>query len=387
MSNDVGQQQIAATAPVADQVYLSSSSDRILGFDVARALAILAMIVVHFSLVMGTRREKSPWLNGLLGLLDGRATATFVILAGIGVTLMSRRLADSNPEAKAKIQHTLIRRGLLLLVLGFINLRIWPGDILRVYGVALIIASALLSASDRTLLWIAATFEVGFIALFLTVDFENHWDFATMTYHGLWSPAGVIRNLFYDGFRSVFPWTGFLLFGMWLGRLNLLDPSTNRRVTWIAVATALTSELMSWICVRILSSTALGLDAASIKALFGTESMPALPLFVAASGGTAVAVIVLCVRFASVVPRWVAWPLAVTGQMALTWYVTHIVFGLGAIEALDMVGSQSLPVAVACGVGFFLIAVGLSCLWKCFFRFGPLEWGLRQLCDVRSRDH
>ena len=29
------------------------------------------------------------------------------------------------------------------------------------------------------------------------------------------------RNLFYDGFRSIFPWTGFLLFGMRLGRQDL----------------------------------------------------------------------------------------------------------------------------------------------------------------------
>ncbi|HEY4259067.1 MAG TPA: DUF418 domain-containing protein, partial [Schlesneria sp.] len=277
------------------------------------------------------------------------------------------------------------RRGLLLLILGFINLWIWPGDILRVYGVAIIFASALLTASNRTLLLTAVSFEIGFIVLFLTVSFESHWDFATMTYHGLWTPAGIVRNLFYDGFRSVFPWTGFLLFGMWLGRLDLLDPSVNRRVILIAIATAFAAELLSWICVRYLTPTLVGLDPASIKALIGTESMPALPLFVAASGGTAVAIIALCVRFASIAPRWIAWPLVVTGQMALTWYMAHIVFGLGTIEALDLVGSQSLPIAVASGVGFFLIVVALSSLWKGAFRFGPLEWGLRQLCDVRTQ--
>ncbi|MDB5345851.1 MAG: Membrane protein [Schlesneria sp.] len=359
-------------------------SDRVLGFDIARAFAILGMVVVHFSLVMGTGRDSSPWFNCLLGLLDGRATATFVILAGIGVTLMSRRaVSRGDPPAIAAVRRTLIRRGMLLLGIGFLNLYIWPGDILRVYGVALMLASMLIAASSRQLLLCAMAFEVVFVLLFLSVNFESHWDWGTMTYHGLWTPAGVFRNLFYDGFRSVFPWTGFLLFGMWLGRLNLLEPKTNRRVLRAAWATAASAEMLSWLCTSCLPPTAMGLDAASIKALFGTESMPALPLFVAASGGAEVAVIILSITLASSVPAWICWPLCATGQMALTWYVVHIVFGLGAIEALDLVSSQPLSIAVACGVGFFLIAIALSCAWKYFFRHGPLEWCLRRICDAR----
>jgi uncharacterized protein len=359
-------------------------NDRILGFDIARAFAILAMVVVHFSLVMGTGRDNSPWFNCLLGLLDGRATATFVVLAGIGVTLMSRRaVVSGDPSAIAAVRRTLIRRGMLLLGIGFLNLYIWPGDILRVYGVSLMLASTLITASNRQLLLCAGAFEVGFIVLFFTVNFESHWDWSTMSYHGLWTPTGVFRNLFYDGFRSVFPWTGFLLFGMWLGRLDLLDRKTNRRILCAACTTVASVELLSWLCTSYLPPTSNGLDSASIKALFGTESMPALPLFVAASGGAGVAVIVLSIRLANVAPAWIGWPLAVTGQMALTWYVAHIVLGLGAIEALDLVSSQPLPTAVACGVGFFLIAVTLSCAWKYVFRHGPLEWCLRRICDTR----
>lgn len=358
-------------------------SDRVLGFDIARAFAILAMVIVHFSLVMGTGRDQSPGFDVLLSLLDGRATATFVILAGIGVTMMSRRaVASGDPTAIAAVRRTLIRRGIVLLGIGFLNLYVWPGDILRVYGVSLTLASTLIAASNRKLLLGAAAFEIGFIALFCTVNFESHWDWRTMTYHDLWTPVGVFRNLFYDGFRSVFPWTGFLLFGMWLGRLNLLDPRTNRRVLRTAWATAASAELISWLCTSYLP-TAIGLDTASIRALFGTESMPALPLFVAASGGAGVAVIALSIRFADVIPDWIGWPLAVTGQMALTWYVIHIVFGLGAIEAWGLVSSQPLQTAMAYGAGFFLIAIALSCAWKSVFRHGPLEWCLRRTCDVR----
>src|SRR4051794_16562163 len=188
---------------------------RVAGYDVARSLAVLGMMVVHFSLVLAADRSGPPWLAEVLGFLDGRAAATFVVLAGVGVTLLSRRAAaDVDPQALAGVRATLVRRGLFLLVVGFSNLCIWPGDILRVYGVSLLLAARLVDATGRRLLLGASGYAVGFVLLFLALDFEKNWDWPTLTYHGLWTPTGLVRNLFYDGFRSVLPWTGFVLFGM-----------------------------------------------------------------------------------------------------------------------------------------------------------------------------
>src|SRR3954465_2927713 len=104
---------------------------RAAGYDVARSPAVLGMMVVHFSLVLAADRSGPAWLAEVLGFLDGRAAATFVVLAGVGVTLLSRRaLADPDPQVLARVRGALVRRGLFLLVIGFINLRIWPGDIL-----------------------------------------------------------------------------------------------------------------------------------------------------------------------------------------------------------------------------------------------------------------
>jgi uncharacterized membrane protein YeiB len=102
-------------------------------------------------------------------------------------------------------------------------------------------------------------------------------------------------------------------------------------------------------------------------------------LFLLASGGEATAVIALCVRLCGERLSRAWQPLAATGQMALTWYFAHIVLGLGTVEVLGLVNSQSLPVAAGCGVGFFIVAVLLSWLWKKVFRHGPLEWTLRKL--------
>jgi uncharacterized membrane protein YeiB len=329
---------------------------------------------------MAADRCGPGWLNVVLGYLDGRAAATFVILAGIGVTLMTRRaVASSDPHAVSWARRVLYGRGVFLLVLGFANLCIWPGDILRVYGVSLLLAACLIAASNRRLLLSAIGCAAGFVAVFLVLDFEANWEWATLSYRGLWTPAGLVRNLFYDGFRSVLPWTGFVFFGMWLGQLNLREPAVNRRVLAAALTTALAAEAVSHLCVSYFLANPHGMDAETVQALFGTESMPALPLFLLAAGGEAVVVIALCVRLAGAGRSRVWQPLTATGQMALTWYFAHIVLGLGAVEALGLVSSQTLPIAAGCGIAFFAGAVLVSWIWKTAFRHGPLEWAMRKI--------
>jgi uncharacterized protein len=366
---------------LTDKPTVTQARDRILGIDLARSLALLGMIVVHFGLVMAADPSRPVWATEVMKFLDGRAAATFVILAGVGLSLRSRRaVASKEPAAIAEVRSVLVRRGLFLLAVGFANLAIWPGDILRVYGVSLIVASRYITTSNRRLLLAATAFVLGFVALFLTLDYEKHWDWDTMTYHGLWTLEGLSRNLLYNGFRSVFPWTGFLLFGIWLGRQDLRDRTVAWRFALLGAGVALTAEVTSRLLVAYFLAHSYGMDSETIQACFGTESMPPLPLFVLAAAGTAVFVIALSVRMAEshASAPWLA-PLVATGQMALTWYFAHIVLGLGAIESTGLVSSQTLPVAQGCGVVFFALAVFVSSLWKRRFRHGPLEWVMRRV--------
>lgn len=112
-------------------------NERILGFDVARAVAILGMFVVHFSMVAAADPDQPAWMARLLGFLDGRSAATFMILGGIGLTHFPQRSVAAPPKEFPSWKSILFRRGLILVVAGFINLTIWQGDILRVYGVSL----------------------------------------------------------------------------------------------------------------------------------------------------------------------------------------------------------------------------------------------------------
>jgi uncharacterized protein len=304
------------------------------------------------------------------------------VLAGIGLTLLSRRaVASGDPQAIAKTRKVLIYRGLFLLGVGFATLVCIQWDILRVYGVSLLLAAWLITEPKRRVLWAALAAVVGFVGLYLVLDFKQNWvwpGWPPSAYRNLWTPSGLGRNLFFDGFRSVFPWAAFILFGMWLGRLDLRKPAINNRALIAGLCTFVLAEVVSWLGVAYLHAHADGLDVEAIESLITTRSMPALPLFVLATGGAALTVVALTVR---VVESWPGrhWqPLAATGQLALTWWIAHIVF-IVIVMPTRLLPFVSLRSAAGYGVVFFVAAVLTSWLWKKAFRNGPLEWVMRKV--------
>ena len=107
---------------------------RVLGIDFARALAIIGMIIVNFKMVIGA--EGSGWLLALADSFSGKAAALFVTLAGVGIALMTQRGYESNDETLIKKGRVkLIKRSILLFVVGLSYIVIWPADILHFYGV------------------------------------------------------------------------------------------------------------------------------------------------------------------------------------------------------------------------------------------------------------
>ena len=63
-----------------------SKNDRLEGLDLARFLAFVGMVIVNFKIAMGAETGDGV-LNLLTIALEGRAAATFVVLAGIGLGL------------------------------------------------------------------------------------------------------------------------------------------------------------------------------------------------------------------------------------------------------------------------------------------------------------
>ena len=75
----------------------ASPQPRLAGLDIARALAVFGMVVVNFKIVLGAAQAGPSWLVSVTDLLDGRAAATFVLLAGVG--LGSNTLDSGLPPA------------------------------------------------------------------------------------------------------------------------------------------------------------------------------------------------------------------------------------------------------------------------------------------------
>jgi uncharacterized membrane protein YeiB len=65
--------------------------------------------------------------------------------------------------------------------------------------------------------------------------------------------------------------------------------------------------------------------------------------------------------------------------MAFTWYVLHIVLGLGGLIALGIIDTQSLSVAVTSAAAFFIVITLISVAVRACGKRGPLEWLLRSV--------
>lgn len=355
-------------------------NQRIEGLDLARALAVYGMVVVNFKLVMGSETGSAA-LRSLAGLLEGRAVATFVVLAGVGVTLLSRRARQSGDVMA--IRHTrfrLLRRAALLFVVGLSYTPVWPADILHFYGVYFVAGAFLFTVSDRALWTVSSVFVGVFVVLLAFFDYTTGWNFETLEYAGFWTLDGMIRHLFFNGFHPVFPWAAFLFLGMWLGRLDLQDGALRRRLLAWAAGVWVLTEGASYALVSYGLRAWPEMPSEDVEALFGTAPMPPMPQYLLAGGGLALVVIVLCLEAAE---RWgdAHWlrALVATGKLSLTLYVAHVLVGMGTLETMGWLENQSIERALASAAVFCILGTVFAVLWLRRFRSGPLEWVFRRL--------
>ena len=363
----------------------SPAPARISGYDLARALAVFGMVLVNFKVVMcmGDPALHATWLGRAVGMLDGRAAATFVVLAGVGISLGSaRQLAGADAAGRKLARIRLWKRAAFLFVVGLLYIPIWPADILHFYGVYIAVAALLLNVASRRLVGLALALVSAHALLLLTLDYERGWNFETLSYVDFWEPAGMLRHLLFNGFHPVIPWLAFLLFGMVLGRLNMRERSTRARVFLAGAGAAIVAQATSWMLIGSLGDALSGQELEDLSAVFGTDPMPPMPLYMFAAGGTACASIALCVelgeRFGTAL--WLR-SLVSVGQLALTLYVAHVVLGMGLLGAAGRLEHQSLPFAVGMAFVFCAVATLFAILWRKRFARGPLEECMRRVCS------
>jgi uncharacterized protein len=111
----------------------SPPSRRIPGYDLARALAVLGMVVVNYTSMLEISRFSPAWLEPAVDFIYGRAAVVFVMLAGVSVSLMAIR--RSLPYDLRMLRNRLFRRSLLLLLAGLALWPWWAADILHFHAV------------------------------------------------------------------------------------------------------------------------------------------------------------------------------------------------------------------------------------------------------------
>lgn len=357
------------------------------GFDLARAFALFGMVIVNFKLVTGATTGDAQWLY-LSSLLEGRAAALFVVLAGIGLAFISAKARHNDSVTiRRQVQKEIFTRGLLLLIIGLAYLPVWPADILHFYGCYFMLTALVCFTPDRRLLKLTIALVLLFPLMLLLLDYDRHWDWTTLTYHNMWSWDGLWRRILFNGFHPVIPWLAFLLFGLWLGRRAWYKPATQKVLLLLGISLWGAAEGLSWLGSLLLNSVIAdpqALTEASI--LVSTDMIPPLPLYMLSASGSALVVICLCQHLASWAPRLCA-PLVKTGQMALSLYVAHIIIGMGTLEALGMLGNQSIEIALLAAGIFCLFAVLFSFICLRLFERGPLEWLFRRMLHSLSKAH
>lgn len=354
---------------------------RITGFDLARALAIFGMVIVNFKIAMNVETG-SPLLMSFAKLFEGRASALFVILAGVGVTFLTnkaRKSTDHSFVLKSRI--SLIKRGLLLVVIGLMYTPIWEADILHFYGFYFLIAAAIFMVSGKALLFISAIIMLLFPLLMLFFDYGKNWNWSTLTYENLWSLDGMVRHIVFNGFHPVFPWAAFLVFGMWLGRQDLSQKLIRNRLLVASLITLVVTECSFYfIRAALEDGNALGLTTGAVNFLFSTSIIPPLPQYIISASSSAVIVLVGCLYFSEEFPesninQW----LYKTGQLSLTLYVAHVIIGMGVLESIGRLEDQTIDFSLFSSLVFCVCGICFSVLWLKYFKLGPLEWLFRKV--------
>ncbi|AMC33890.1 DUF418 domain-containing protein [Janthinobacterium sp. B9-8] len=350
---------------------------RILGFDLARALAIFGMVIVNFKIVMhANSSENMAWLK-IVNIIDGRASALFVILAGVGLSLLTRQSRLSGDlQSLAVERKALFKRAGFLFILGLLYIEIWPADILHYYGIYISIGALCLMLPSRYIMVLVLLLLIASSFLFGMLNYSTAWDWQTLAYADLWTIKGFARNLIFNGFHPVLPWLGFLLLGMVIGRQNLGQVAMRERLFLLGLFAAALAEL---IVLFLPYARLMGMPLA-YEVFFSTQPMPPLPVYFIGAAGSATVIITLCVALGEKYGKK-AWlmPFVYTGQLGLTFYLAHVILGMGLLESLGLLENQSLVFSVMSALSFCVFAVIFASCWRKFYRLGPLESVLRRL--------
>lgn len=357
-------------------------NSRIIGIDVARAISIIGMIIVNFKLAIG--EHGTQWMQNFAGFFDGKASATFVTLAGVGIALMTNSAIKNQDYEKLRIiKFQIVKRTIFLFVLGLSYFMIWPADILHYYAIYMLIILLFLKSSDKILLTITIFIILLYPVLLLVFNYESGWNFETLEYTGFWTISGFFRNLFLNGFHPVFPWLAFMFLGLWFGKQNLNDDKFLKKTLTFSLILFLIMHIVSFVSIEIISNDH-QLTKENLNQILGLEPMPPLPIYMITGCSFALIIITSCILISRKYENnFIVQSIHKTGQLALTFYLAHVIIGMGIIEEInpEKMGKYPIDFTLPYALFFGVLCVIFAIIWKKYKKAGPLEWVMRKLTD------
>ena len=379
---------------MSEPVLPAVAAGRVVGVDVARALALVGMMATH--LLPGRVGDQVPWVQQVAG---GRASALFAVLAGVSIALVSgRRTPLRGPERRVVSLRLAVRAlliGALGLALGTVPTPV--AVILAYYAVLFLLALPFLGLGARALAaWAVVWAVVAPVVAHLVRPLVPPHEVGSPTPGGMLRPGHLLSELLLTGYYPAAVWLAYVLAGMALGRLDLRRTATAARVALGGLALAVVATLLSRVLLQVPGALAAltatwpdavqpdpslrddpgALDALLTHGLSGTTPTGSwwwlatvaphsgTTLDLAQTTGSAMAVLGACVLLARRRPD--AWAAVFgAGAMTLSLYTLHLLLtargwwpGWGEPEHFD---DQVLVVAL---VGAFFALVPLR---------GPLE--------------
>jgi uncharacterized membrane protein len=403
---------MAAVQEAPGSVRTPSAQGRLLGIDVARAVAQLGMLITHYTYFDGSGGD----LRGVTRFFNGKAMPLFVFLGGLGFTMLTRRAA--HPVAQA------LARGGVLVVTGLLLVEHAPliAVILQFYGVFFALGLLVRRLPGLWLLVLAVVTMLvgGWSWLYLAPDRVRYGGWAG--WETVADPRPLLIDILVSGSYPALPTFSFFLVGMWVGRQALGRRNVQVALLVAGLALALVGfvggeivtrattdrqELTHAIsrddgaaadriagrverrgesrrdAVRVVVRERERADGTAPLARFadpvGHGKMPA---WVIGATGWSLTVLGLCLLAYARWPRMLR-PVALAGQLALTFYVLQAL-GLRWWYTKEWSKRYSYTGQLVACLLFFAVFVVLATIWRRFLSRGPLEALLRMSGNAAS---
>ena len=363
-----------------------STQPRLRSLDVVRGVALFGVIALNYHAMLNgqdafaplTRSFLSRLFNPVSGVLTTRFAATFVFVAGIGVTLLASRVNQDDQRALHRIRVTLLRRGAFLLLIGSGLEWMWPGTILFYYGAYFILASVLVNRSTRTLISVAVLSAMISAGLNLWRVTERYADNYTtwLDPSSITTPRAFLLRLFVGYTHPVFPWIAFFIGGMVVGRARTEHRIVKTRLAIVATGlVALCYVLRDAFRPPLIANRADELRAAAVS----LQPFDRGVLYVVSTLGIAIVSTWAIERLVARAPRSpLTVALAQAGRMSLTVYVAHIFIYKLLVNVLHVVRPAGLDTALGFAVVVFAVGVGFASVILARRTHGPVEWLYRR---------